>query len=228
VEKHWNSYKGEAYYYVISDGDYVKLVSGAGLFENILMSSPYGVWEYDAYANNYYTNHLMIRSSDPAATETYLAETLGDGGFIRPDGIFDELYSEVREVVMIAVGSVAAVIALMCLCVFFIMRSSFMSRVREMGILRAIGVTKRNLTFRFAVEAAMLLLLTVVPGYLLSAWFIGSLADAPLVSEIFYFPLWLGIALFALILIVSLIFGILPARSLLRKTPSEILSKYDI
>jgi hypothetical protein len=53
-------------------------------------------------------------------------------------------------------------------------------------------------------------------------------ADAPLVSEIFYFPLWLGIALFALILIVSLIFGILPARSLLRKTPSEILSKYDI
>jgi ABC-type antimicrobial peptide transport system permease subunit len=170
----------------------------------------------------------MIRSSDPAATEAYLTEKLGADGYLTPSDVFDQLFAEMRQAVTITVITVAAVIALMCLCVFFIMRSSFMSRVREVGILRAIGVTKKNLTFRFAVETAMLLLLTVVPGYGLSFWFIGSLNGAPLLSEMFYFPVWLGVGLFVILAAVTLVFGVLPAITLLRKTPSEILSKYDI
>ena len=225
LEQHWNGSAKEDYYYVLSDEDYVRLITGAGIFENVLLHSPYGIWEYDEI---YYTNHIMIRSSDPEATEAYLTEKLGEDGFIRPDNVFDQLYADVRGAVIITVSCVAAVIALMCLCVFFIMRSSFMSRIREVGILRAIGVTKKNLIFRFAVETALLLLLTTVPGYLLSAWFVGSLAGAPFISEIFYFPLWLGVSLFVLLLAVSLLCGVLPAHTLLRKTPSEILSKYDI
>jgi ABC-type antimicrobial peptide transport system permease subunit len=89
-------------------------------------------------------------------------------------------------------------------------------------------VTKRNLTFRIVVETALFLALTVVPGYALSAWFIGSLRNAPLISDVFYFPMWLGAVLFGVLLCVSMLSGILPALSLLRKTPSEILSKYDI
>ena len=225
MEQHWNSYK-DTYYYVLSDADYLKLATGAGLFENVVIDSPYNVWDHGD--GPYYTNHLMISSSDPAATEAYLTEKLGAEGFLTPDDIFEQVYAEIRTGVMITVITVTAVIALMCLCVFFIMRSSFMSRVREVGILRAIGVTKKNLTFRFAVETALLLLLTVVPGYLLSFWFIGSLSGAPLLSEIFYFPLWLGAGLFVILAIVTLVFGVLPAMTLLRKTPSEILSKYDI
>ena len=215
----------ETYFYVVSDADYLKLAAGAGVFENVIIESSYEKWEYD---DVYYTNHLMIHSSDPAATAAYLTEKLGEDGFIPPDGIFEQVYAEIRTGVIVAVITVASVVALMCLCVFFIMRSSFMSRVREVGILRAIGVTKKNLTFRFAVETALLLLLTVVPGYLLSAWFIGSLRNAPFISEIFYFPLWLGLGLLVILAAVTLLCGILPARALLRKTPSEILSKYDI
>ena len=226
MNQHWNSSYRDSYSYVLSDADFVRLVTGAGTFENVLMVSPYEVWNYGE--DPYYTNHLMIRSSDPDATAAYLTETLGEDGFIRPDGIFEQIYAEIRTTVIVAIVTVLAVIALMCLCVFFIMRSSFMSRVREVGILRAIGVTKRNLTFRFAVETALLLLLTVVPGYLLSAWFIGSLGNAPFISEVFFFPLWINAALFVLLLGVSMVFGVLPALSLLRKTPSEILSKYDI
>ena len=226
MEQHWNGNYKETYYYVLSDADYLKLANGAGLFENVLMESPYNVWDYGD--GPYYTNHLMISSSDPAATEAYLTEVLGADGFLTPADIFEQVYAEIRTGVVVTVITVTAVIALMCLCVFFIMRSSFMSRVREVGILRAIGVTKKNLTFRFAVETALLLLLTVVPGYLLSFWFIGSLSGAPLLSEIFYFPLWLGVGLFVILAAVTLIFGVLPAITLLRKTPSEILSKYDI
>jgi membrane protein implicated in regulation of membrane protease activity len=78
------------------------------------------------------------------------------------------------------------------------------------------------------VETALLLLLTIGPGYGLSFWFIGSLNGAPLLSEMFYFPVWLGVGLFAILAVVTLAFGVLPAITLLRKTPSEILAKYDI
>jgi hypothetical protein len=226
MNQHWNSGYKETYYYVVSDADYLKLANGAGSFENVIIHSPYQKWDYAD--DPYYTNHLMIRSTDPTATAAYLTETLGEDGFIPPDGVFELVYAEIRTGVVITVVTVSVVVALMCLCVFFIMRSSFMSRVREVGILRAIGVTKKNLIFRFAVETALLLLLTVVPGYLLSAWFIGSMRNAPFISEIFYFPLWLGLGLLVILCAVTLFCGILPACALLRKTPSEILSKYDI
>ena len=227
MEQHWNSNYKETYCYVVSDADFVKLVSGAGLFENSIVETPFYLWDYGD-GEPYYTHSLMISSSDPAATAAYLTEKLGEDGYFTPEDVFEKLFAEIRTGVVITVITVTAVIALMCLCVFFIMRSSFMSRVREVGILRAIGVTKKNLTFRFAVETALLLLLTIVPGYGLSFWFIGSLNGAPLLSEMFYFPVWLGVGLFVILAVVTLAFGVLPAITLLRKTPSEILAKYDI
>ena len=226
MNRHWNSGRSE-YYYVVSDEDYLALAGSAGATDPRLNISTYSHWNYD-HGYEYYSNHLMIRSSDSVATAAYLTERLGEDGFITPDEIFDELFEEMRTTVVSGIISVGVVLALMCLCVFFIMRSSFMSRIREVGILRAIGVTKKNLTFRFAVETGLLISMTLVLGYLLSAWFIGSLADAALFSTMFYFPLWMAVSLFAVLCLAALFFGVLPAVTLLRKTPSEILSKYDI
>ena len=224
--QHWNGHYRE-YYYVISDEDYMALASSAGVTDSRMNVSTYSIW--DTFSEGiYYTNHLMIRSSDPAAAAAFLRDTLGEDGFITPDGVFESLFKEIRTTVLAAVITVGVVLILMCLCVFFIMRSSFMSRVREVGILRAIGVTKKNLVFRFAVETGVLISLTLALWYILSGWFIGSLADAPLFSELFYFPLWMAVGLFAVICAAALFFGVLPAILLLRKTPSEILSKYDI
>ena len=227
MQQHWYSGSKMEYYYVISDEDYVSLISAVGESDPRLNVSTYSVWE-DFSGDTWYSNHLMIRSSNPEATAAFLSEILGEDGFITPDGVFEELFREMRSAVISGIISITVILALMCLCVFFIMRSSFMSRVREVGILRAIGVTKRNLVFRFAVETLMLLILTMVPGYILSSWFIRSLADAALFSSLFYFPLWMAVGLFAVISAAAVLFGILPALLLLRRTPSEILSKYDI
>ena len=211
----------------MSDEDYLALAGSAGATDPRLNISTYSHWSYE-HGYEYYSNHLMIRSSDPAATASYLTAQLGEDGYITPDEIFNELFGEMRTTVVSGVISVGVVLALMCLCVFFIMRSSFMSRIREVGILRAIGVTRKNLTFRFAVETGLLMVMTLVPGYLLSTWFISSLADAVLFSTLFYFPLWMASILFGILCMAALFFGILPALTLLRRTPSEILSKYDI
>lgn len=219
---------GKDYYeYVVSDADFVRLSCSAGPISEGLGINTYSYWSYSD-GSEYYTNHLLIRSNDIAATEAFLTEQFGREAFYTPDDIFDLLFAEMRMNVIVAVISVLVVLALMCLCVYFIMRSSFMSRIREVGILRAIGVTRKNLTFRFAVETGLLILLTLVLGYILSALFIASLSDAALFSTIFYFPAWMAIGLLVVITAVSLFFGVLPAITLLRRTPSEILSKYDI
>lgn len=224
MQTHYKS--GNEYCYIISDSDWISLAAGAGKTDSHL-----GMSTYDVYNPNteycHYSNHLLVHSTDPAATEAYLTAAFGDS-VITPDEIFEEKLSEIRVTVLMEAVSILVVLVLMCLCVFFIMRSSFMSRVREVGILRAIGVTKKNLVFRFAVETALLIALTLLVGYLLSAWCIASLADAALFSSLFYFPFWLALGLLLVICAASMLFGVLPAILLLRRTPSEILSKYDI
>ena len=227
MNRHWNSRETPEYHYVISDEDYRNLAASAGPTDERLNISTYSYWNYDN-GHEYYSNHLMIRSTDPAATAAFLTDAFGEEAYIAPDEVFEILFRDLRTTFLAAAISITVILALMCLCVFFIMRSSFMSRVREVGILRAIGVTKKNLTFRFAVETGLLITLTLVLGYLLSAWFIGSLSGAALFSSLFYFPLWMAAVLFAVICAAAMFFGVLPALVLLRRTPSEILSKYDI
>jgi ABC-type antimicrobial peptide transport system permease subunit len=169
----------------------------------------------------------MIHASDPEAAEAYLSDAFGED-LITPAAVIDEMLTDYRDGIVATFVTLAVLLVLMCLCIFGIMRSSFMGRVKEVGVLRAIGVSKRNLVFRFAVESALLMVLTVLLGYFLSSWFIVSLSDAPLFSSVFYFPAWLGIAMLVIVAAAGLFFGILPAILLLRKTPSEILAKYDV
>ena len=104
-----------------------------------------------------------------------------------------------------------------------------MNRIKEIGIYRAIGVTKKNLVFKFFIEVTVLTLLTVFIGYIIvSAFLYACLSISPLVEQIFFYPPWLAGIDLLLLFAISLFFGILPILSLLRKTPSEILSKYDI
>ncbi len=214
--------------FVLTDHDFKSLAYSIESPRTEGVEPFYNAWSWDFENERYYSNHLQIRSSDPAATKAYLTEVLGEDGFLTPAAMLEKALAEARLGALMNALGVLFFLALMCLCVFFVMRSSFMSRVREVGILRAIGVTKKNLVFRFAVETGLLLLLTTVIGYLCTSLFIASLADAPLFSEIFFFPPWLAIGILAVILAAGIFFGVLPALILLRKTPSEILAKYDI
>ena len=83
--------------------------------------------------------------------------------------------------------------------------------------------------FLRASEAIVLTTLTVLIGYLLTSGFLFlCLGMSSMIAEIFYYPIWLAGAVLAVLYAISLFFGTLPILSLLRKTPSEILAKYDI
>ena len=109
------------------------------------------------------------------------------------------------------------------------MRSALMSKVKEIGIYRAIGVKKKNIVYRFFIETLTVTTLTVFVGYMIANIFLIILESASsLIASIFYYPFWLAITVIAVLYAICIVCGLIPVRLLLRKTPSEILSKYDV
>jgi len=64
------------------------------------------------------------------------------------------------------------------------------------------------------------LIASFVVRYILSA---GTFADS-----LFYYPLWLAAGVLVVLYVVCIFCGIIPVIRVLRRTPAEILSKYDI
>ena len=109
------------------------------------------------------------------------------------------------------------------------MRSALLGDIQEVGINRAIGVSKRNLCFRYFIESIVLFVCTVFVGYLLASSLASLLAKtATGTLTIVYYPWWIALATFALVFAITVVCGQIPIRSLLRKTPAQILAKYDI
>ncbi len=222
-----------SYRLLVSEEDYIKFSTSVGPMQEIITDTP------DVYTVNKESyGYVAIHTGNPSATEKWIAENLTDlpeppfdgvEKVLTPDDLYDSAIAENLASVVSSLVSWAVVMAVLCVCVYFIMRSSLLKSVREIGIYRAIGVSKKNLLFRFFVESGLLTSLTTVIGFLLSSVVMWLwLNMTPLMSNLFYYPVWLALCLFLLIVGVCLLFGILPALVLLRKTPSEILAKYDI
>ncbi len=171
---------------------------------------------------------FLVHSTDPAATEAFLTQQVGADRLITASDIVQQRLANDKVEIIMAIVGIAVIVGLLSLSVFFLMRSAMMTRVKEIGIYRAIGVSRKNLVFRFFVESLFLMTMTVFIGYLFSSLFIGWLGSVTLISDLLYFPFWLAIGVLVIIASATVFAGILPVMLLLRKTPAAILAKYDI
>ena len=144
--------------------------------------------------------------------------------------LFDQmnkLMKETSEIMTIVSVVLAGVIILY---VFFTMRSRLISDVKRIGILRSIGMQKKRIQFTNAVEIFLITLLFGVTAFLITIGIIQYFSNEFSVMGIgllLYQSYITYIILFAFILM-TLIIGLLPTFMLLRKTPQEINTKYDI
>ena len=232
--------------YMVSDSDYIAFSKQIGE-THPTANYPSDVYEYDKYSGDVelvtvdkgYTSDMyytVIHSTDPRKTEAWLETNLAGltapydmETIITPDALFEKIIGQQVEKIATSLVTMAVILVLMSVCMYFIMRSSLMNRIKEVGIYRAIGVSKKNLVFKFFIESVVLTTLTVLIGYALSSGFLFlCIGMSSNMAEIFYYPLWLSGAVLAVLYAISLFFGTLPILTLLRKTPSEILAKYDI
>ncbi len=160
-------------------------------------------------------NDLKIISMDEAVLTSAVAEK----------------QEAVKEFIIIfAVTTIAAAIF-----VYFIMRSKMMADIYNIGVYRSLGSSRMRINNKYFADIFILTTFTCFLGYVLSTLFYYFISYT--VNSIFV-EIGLGKVMLANLGITSLgvlvlylimnIFGMLPILMLERKTPSEIIAKYDI
>ena len=125
---------------------------------------------------------------------------------------------------------VAGIILLISLIEMFLMlRSSFLSRIKEVGTLRAIGLKKKDIYRMFAGEILVITLITAVPGIAIMYYALYNMVKITYYLEGMYMlnPLIAGLSL-AIVVVFNLLAGLIPVYVTMRKTPAQILARTDI
>lgn len=118
---------------------------------------------------------------------------------------------------------------IMLVCIAFTMRASLMPRVKEIGVLRAIGASNKDIIRNFAIETFAVIVCTILIGFILAVSFIwGSTLKFEIIKSLFYLPVWLSFVMLLLLGGSSLLCGLIPVYGISKKTPAEILAKYDV
>ena len=125
---------------------------------------------------------------------------------------------------------VAGIIMLISLIEMFLMlRSSFLSRIKEVGTLRAIGLKKKDIYRMFTGEIMVITFITAIPGIAIMYFVLGQLVSVNYYIEGLYIitpPI--ALITFAILLVFNLLAGLIPVFTTMRKTPAQILARTDI
>jgi ABC-type antimicrobial peptide transport system permease subunit len=124
------------------------------------------------------------------------------------------------------VGAVIIIISL--IEVFLMMRASFLSRIKEVGTLRAIGVKKSDIYKMFMGEILAITAVASIPGWLLMNYVINKLQGIEAISNMFICNAQTVLASLVIIIVFNVVFGLLPVIHTLIKRPAAILARTDV
>ena len=124
------------------------------------------------------------------------------------------------------VGSIIIIISL--IEVFLMMRASFLSRIKEVGILRAIGVKKSDIYRMFTGEIIAITTIASLPGWLMMNYIVSKLQNITYLSDMFICSPQTVLVSLVLIFAFNLLFGLLPVIHTLVKRPAVILARTDV
>ena len=172
--------------------------------------------------------NFSVYANDPSAVEMALE---GKGLSSKVNDERDrKAYVNARKDQLTSSVIVAVIIMLISLIEMFLMlRSSFLSRIREVGTLRAIGLKKKDIYRMFTGEILVITFITAVPGIAIMYFALTQLVKITYYIEGLYMvtPVIAGIT-FAIILLFNLLAGLIPVFMTMRKTPAQILARTDI
>jgi ABC-type antimicrobial peptide transport system permease subunit len=124
------------------------------------------------------------------------------------------------------VGSIIILISL--IEVFLMMRASFLSRIKEVGTLRAIGVKKSDIYKMFTGEIIAVTAVASIPGWLFMNYIMSRLQNISYLSNMFACNPATVLMSLVLIFGFNLLFGLLPVMHTLIRRPAEILARTDV
>jgi putative ABC transport system permease protein len=178
--------------------------------------------------------NLIAKSSNITVMPTDKMETMGvfeekglniiDIYKYDRDKYKDSIWSRIKSSVIMA----GIIILISLVEIFLIIRASFLSRIKEIGTLRAIGVKKSDIYKIFMGEIIAITLTASLSGYIFMSYIVSRLANIKYLEDMFLMTPRVFVTGLVVIFIFNIVIGLLPVFSTMRKTPAAILARTDV
>lgn len=107
-------------------------------------------------------------------------------------------------------------------------RSSFLSRIKEVGIYRAIGVKKLDIYKMFISESFAISTLASLPGVLFMSYCLHVLSDVDYIGRNYVMNIYVMVLCIVIMYVFNIIVGLIPVFNTIRKSPARILSGKEV
>ena len=107
-------------------------------------------------------------------------------------------------------------------------RSSFLSRIKEVGIYRAIGVKKLDIYKMFISESFAISTLASLPGVLFMSYCLHVLSDIDYIGRNYVMNVYVMVLCIVIMYVFNIIVGLIPVFNTIRKSPARILSGKEV
>ena len=199
-----------------------------------------GIYEDNNYLNTMYVNNNMIKynlieqareitilSNDQEETVNYFHTK--DYNIKNAYDYDKEIYLKDRNSSIMTTLTISLVILAVSLIeILLMMRSSFLSRIKEVGILRAIGVKKSDIYKMFMGEVIAISVIASFTGVSFMTYILYVLSSYPILKDLFMVNIFTFILSLIIVLLFNLIVGLIPVFNTIRKTPAQILARTDV
>ena len=140
----------------------------------------------------------------------------------------DEYMKEIKENITSSVTVAGIILAISLIEIYLMIRSSFLSRIQEIGIYRAIGVKRADIYKMFLGEILAITTIAGLPGLLFMSYIIKVISTIKYIENYFLLN---GVVFAGAIIFMyafNILVGLIPVFNTIRKTPAQILSRNDI
>ncbi|MDD3453070.1 MAG: ABC transporter ATP-binding protein/permease [Bacilli bacterium] len=172
--------------------------------------------EITIYANNKQETINYFKENNINIQDSYLKDK-------------NEYKKDIQNEIMATLIVALIIIGISLIEIYLMIRASFLSRIKEIGILRAIGVKKVDIYKMFLGEILAISISTGVTGILFMTYILSNLTNVSKIFEKQFLVNEITILIsFILFFMFNIIVGLLPVFNTLRKTPAQILSRNDV
>jgi ABC-type lipoprotein export system ATPase subunit len=120
------------------------------------------------------------------------------------------------------------IVIITLIALFFVLRASLAERITEIAVFRALGVRRIDIIKTFIVEIFVISTVSFIVGYIFGIYYFTNVNTVLYDSNLIIFPAVFMVLGGLFIYGVSQLIGLIPVWSLLRKTPAQIMSSYDL
>jgi len=192
-------------------------------YHNLMMTNNNTI-KYNLIAK---TNYLSISSNNQEETLNYFYDNkinIKNSYDYSKSVYINEQSESIRNTLILS----GVILLISLIEIFLMIRSSFLSRIKEVGIYRAIGVKKSDIYKMFAGEIFAITLIASVTGISFMTYILYNLNKIAYLKGIFMVNVYTYIISIILVFAFNLLVGLLPVFNTIRKTPAQILSRFDV